>query len=97
MSKIIENALIVNIVSFGPRDENGIGLNSRVQYIDLERPLQNENFKGYSINYNIAWSRNNKALYQKLKQEDMLRPCKLVFKDESNLRYNSLEEIIFKK
>lgn len=67
---------ILNIVPYGPKDENGIGMNSIIQFIPYKsKPKNTEKSKGYFISYDVLYERNNMKLFQKIPVDKILAPC----------------------
>ncbi len=71
--------LILNMVPYGPQDDNGIGKNCIINYIPLSVPPKDTNkSKGYFISYNLLYENTEKCLFQKIPVDKMLSPCTIV-------------------
>lgn len=84
-------AIILNVSPFGPKDDDGIGKNTVIQYINLENCKDTEKSKGYYVSFNVLYESTQKSLFKKIKKSDLLRPCEITISGR-----NSLKDIEFK-
>ena len=67
--------IFINASPFGPQDESGIGKNTRINFIPLDKELMLESDKyiGYSVSkYNEIWDNSQKSWFDYIKKEKLI-------------------------
>lgn len=67
--------IIVNASPYGPQnEESGIGKNTRLLYIPLDKELmlESDKFIGYNTKYNDIWENSQKSWFDYIKKEKLI-------------------------
>ena len=89
--------LILNCSPYGPQNDKGIGKNTTLQYIPLDKSKMTNKDKsyGYYISYNVLWDKSEKEFFNFIKKENLIL-TPVIIKYDNSLKHctiNSIEKI----